>query len=81
MGKFYRLCFRLINNSLKLSMFFGSFPLSDVLRSAIGFVVFTSVLLIWAFTFAIGGKNLFGPSWENLALYRLADNFDLTSNF
>ena len=55
-------------------------PVPDVVRSAIGFVIYTAVLLIWALTFAIGGKSLFGASWENLVLYRLADNFDLTGN-
>ncbi|KAK9197439.1 hypothetical protein WN943_005575 [Citrus x changshan-huyou] len=35
---------------------------TDVLGSAVGFAVFTIVLLSWALTFAIGGEHLFGSA-------------------
>uniref|UniRef100_A0A7N2MS56 Gamma-secretase subunit PEN-2 n=1 Tax=Quercus lobata TaxID=97700 RepID=A0A7N2MS56_QUELO len=50
----------------------------DVVGSAVGFAVFTALLSSWAFTFAIGGERLFGPVWDQLVLYKLADKLDLT---
>ncbi|KAH7520889.1 hypothetical protein FEM48_Zijuj08G0193700 [Ziziphus jujuba var. spinosa] len=52
---------------------------TDVIRSAIGFTVFTAVLSSWALTFAIGGERLFGPVWDQLVMYNLADRLGLTS--
>ncbi|KAM3702666.1 hypothetical protein ACJW30_04G042700 [Castanea mollissima] len=49
-----------------------------VVRSAVGFAVFTALLSSWAFTFAIGGEHLFGPVWDQLVMYKLADKLDLT---
>lgn len=49
---------------------------SYIVRSAIGFIVYTSLLLIWALAFAIGGERMFGSSWKNLAVYDLADSFE-----
>lgn len=51
----------------------------DVIRSAIGFTVFTALLSSWALTFAIGGEHLFGPVWDQLVMYNLADRLGLTS--
>nr|ABK21649.1 unknown [Picea sitchensis]ABK23472.1 unknown [Picea sitchensis] len=48
-----------------------------VLGSAIGFIVYTTVILSWALTFSIGGEHLFGSSWKRLAVYNIADNFEL----
>ncbi|KAK3038575.1 hypothetical protein RJ639_028026 [Escallonia herrerae] len=51
----------------------------DVVRSAIGFTVFTALLGSWALTFAIGGERLFGHVWDELiwwafssAIYRIS---------
>ncbi|KAB2627140.1 gamma-secretase subunit PEN-2 [Pyrus ussuriensis x Pyrus communis] len=49
-----------------------------VLRSAVGFTVFTALLLSWALTFAIGGEHLFGHVWDQLVMYNLADTLGLT---
>ncbi|CAN1182334.1 Probable gamma-secretase subunit PEN-2 [Linum perenne] len=49
------------------------------MKSAIGFWIFTSVLCSWAFTFAIRGEQLFGPIWDKLIMYNLADRLGLTS--
>lgn len=49
---------------------------SYIVRSAIGFSVYTSLLLMWALTYAIGGEQLFGSSWKNLSVYEIADSFD-----
>ncbi|XP_030462569.1 probable gamma-secretase subunit PEN-2 [Syzygium oleosum] len=49
-----------------------------VIRSAIGFSVFSAVLCAWAFTFAIGGEGLFGSVWNQLVMYNLADKWGLT---
>ncbi|KAK7828714.1 probable gamma-secretase subunit PEN-2 [Quercus suber] len=49
-----------------------------VVGSAVGFAVFTALLSSWAFTFALGGERLFGPVWDQLVLYKLADKLDLT---
>ncbi|XP_038692786.1 probable gamma-secretase subunit PEN-2 isoform X2 [Tripterygium wilfordii] len=49
-----------------------------VISSAIGFTVFTALLCSWALTFAIGGEDLFGPVWEKLVMYNLADRLGLT---
>ncbi|KAI5080371.1 hypothetical protein GOP47_0005850 [Adiantum capillus-veneris] len=48
---------------------------SYIVRSAVGFVVCSSLLLTWALTFAIGRERLLGSSWESLAVYELADKF------
>ena len=50
----------------------------DVVRSAIGFSVFTSLLLAWALTFSIGGEQLFGPVWDKLVMYNVADRLGLS---
>ncbi|KAF4377147.1 hypothetical protein F8388_017551 [Cannabis sativa] len=57
-----------------LSMF-----IEDVVRSAIGFTVFTTLLSSWALTFSIGGTHLFGPVWDQLVMYNLADKLGLTN--
>ncbi|CAA7396716.1 unnamed protein product [Spirodela intermedia] len=49
-----------------------------VVRSAIGFSVFTVLLASWAITFAVGGERLFGPVWGNLVMYNVADRIGLT---
>ncbi|XP_020600298.1 probable gamma-secretase subunit PEN-2 [Phalaenopsis equestris] len=49
-----------------------------VVGSAIGFLIFTVLLSSWALTFAIGGVRLFGPVWEGLVMYNVADKFGLT---
>ncbi|KAK9135157.1 hypothetical protein Syun_014487 [Stephania yunnanensis] len=49
-----------------------------VVRSAIGFAVFTVLLGSWALTFAIGGERLFGPVWKQLVMYNVAEKFGLT---
>ncbi|XP_041005751.1 probable gamma-secretase subunit PEN-2 [Juglans microcarpa x Juglans regia] len=51
---------------------------SDVVRSAVGFAVFTTILSSWALTFAIGGDRLFGPVWDQLVMYNLAERLGLT---
>lgn len=53
---------------------------SYVWRSAIGFGLFTAVLLPWALCFAFGGEKLIGPSWRKLAVYNIADISDLWLN-
>ncbi|KDP39052.1 hypothetical protein JCGZ_00809 [Jatropha curcas] len=57
-----------------------SFPRirSYVVRSAVGFTVFTALLCSWALTFAIGGEGLFGPVWDKLVMYNVADRLGLT---
>ncbi|KAL7223401.1 hypothetical protein ACSBR1_024952 [Camellia fascicularis] len=49
-----------------------------VVGSAVGFVVFTALLSSWALTFAIGGERLFGPVWNELVMYNVAERFGLT---
>ncbi|XP_058089763.1 probable gamma-secretase subunit PEN-2 [Magnolia sinica] len=49
-----------------------------VVGSAIGFIVCTALLATWAFTFAIGGEQLFGPVWGDLVMYNVADRLGLT---
>ncbi|KAJ9182735.1 hypothetical protein P3X46_006694 [Hevea brasiliensis] len=49
-----------------------------VVRSAAGFSVFTFLLCSWALTFAIGGEELFGPVWDKLVMYNVADRLGLT---
>ncbi|RDX87289.1 GDP-mannose transporter GONST1 [Mucuna pruriens] len=56
-----------------------SFPRIHVVRSAVGFAVFSTVLCSWALTFAIGREHLFGPVWDQLVMYNLADRLGLTS--
>ncbi|XP_078434161.1 gamma-secretase subunit [Wolffia australiana] len=50
-----------------------------IVRSAIGFFIFTAVLASWSLTFAMGGERLFGPMWNNLVMYNVADRLGLTS--
>ncbi|KAK9184595.1 hypothetical protein WN943_024945 [Citrus x changshan-huyou] len=50
----------------------------DVLGSAVGFAVFTIVLLSWALTFAIEGEHLFGSAWDKLVMYNVAERLGLT---
>ncbi|VFQ71041.1 unnamed protein product [Cuscuta campestris] len=49
-----------------------------VVGSAIGFAVFSVILCSWAITFAVGGENLFGNSWNELVMYNIADKYGLT---
>ncbi|XVE83352.1 hypothetical protein DITRI_Ditri16bG0082400 [Diplodiscus trichospermus] len=49
-----------------------------VVGSAVGFTVFSALLSSWALTFAIGGENLFGPIWDELVMYNVADRLGLT---
>ncbi|CAF1696810.1 hypothetical protein Bca4012_000425 [Brassica carinata] len=49
-----------------------------VVRSAVGFSVFTSLLLAWALTFSLGGEQLFGPVWDKLVMYNVADRLGLS---
>lgn len=58
-------------------MLFG-FCFADVLRSAIGFTIFTVFLSIWALIFMIGGKSLFGSVWDDIVMYNVADKLGLT---
>ncbi|KAK2985881.1 hypothetical protein RJ640_008705 [Escallonia rubra] len=50
----------------------------NVVRSAIGFTVFTVLLGSWALTFAIGGERLLGHVWNELVMYNFADKYGLT---
>ncbi|CAD5167044.1 probable gamma-secretase subunit PEN-2 [Musa acuminata AAA Group] len=49
-----------------------------VMPSAIGFTIFTVLLGSWSLTFLIGGEQLFGPAWNDLVMYNLADKLGLT---
>ncbi|KAK9678317.1 hypothetical protein RND81_11G203300 [Saponaria officinalis] len=49
-----------------------------VSRSAIGFTIVTVMMCTWALTFSIGGERLFGPMWNTLVMYNVADEFGLT---
>ncbi|KQK11650.1 probable gamma-secretase subunit PEN-2 [Brachypodium distachyon] len=49
-----------------------------VVRSVIGFTIFAAVLLTWATTFIVGGERLFGPAWNDLVMYNVADKLGLT---
>ncbi|KAJ0260695.1 gamma-secretase subunit PEN-2 [Hirschfeldia incana] len=51
---------------------------NHVVRSAIGFSVFTALLLAWALTFSLGGEELFGPVWDKLVMYNVADRLGLS---
>ncbi|KAH7373940.1 hypothetical protein KP509_17G080300 [Ceratopteris richardii] len=55
----------------------GSDPLlrSYIVRSAIGFLVYSSLLLIWTMTFTFGREHVFGSLWKTLAVYEIADKF------
>ncbi|KAL8528976.1 hypothetical protein ACS0TY_006445 [Phlomoides rotata] len=46
--------------------------------SAIGFLVFTTILSSWALTFAIGDEKLFGSVWRELVMYNVAEKYGLT---
>lgn len=49
-----------------------------VVGSAIGFLVFALILSSWSVTFMIGGNQLFGPVWDKLVMYNVADRYGLT---
>ncbi|GMI86681.1 PEN-2 [Hibiscus trionum] len=49
-----------------------------VVASAIGFSVFSVLLCSWVLTFSIGGEHLFGPTWDQLVMYNVADRLGLT---
>ncbi|GFP99983.1 probable gamma-secretase subunit pen-2 [Phtheirospermum japonicum] len=51
---------------------------TDLVGSAIGFIMFTVILSSWALTFAFGGERLFGHVWEELVMYNVADKYGLT---
>lgn len=57
---------------------FVGYLCADVVGSAVGFTVFATLLCSWALTFSIGGERLFGPVWDQLVMYNLADRFGLT---
>jgi hypothetical protein len=48
---------------------------ADVVKSGIGCVLFSVVLLAWALTFAFGGERLFGSYWKHLAIYDIDDKY------
>ena len=48
------------------------------MRSAIGFTIFSFVLITWATTFIVGGERLFGPVWNDLVMYNVADKLGLS---
>lgn len=62
---------------LRQSRSFPSFR-RYVVRSAIGLTIFSFVLSTWALTFSIGGERLFGPVWNKLVMYNVADELGLT---
>ncbi|XP_054820236.1 probable gamma-secretase subunit PEN-2 [Prosopis cineraria] len=49
-----------------------------IVASAVGFSIFAALLCSWALTFAMGGERLFGPVWNELVMYNLADKLGLT---
>ncbi|CAO2827678.1 unnamed protein product [Amaranthus hypochondriacus] len=49
-----------------------------VVGSAIGFSIATILVSSWALTFSIGGEHLFGPVWNKLVMYNVADQWGLT---
>ncbi|KAJ7522499.1 hypothetical protein O6H91_18G014500 [Diphasiastrum complanatum] len=49
-----------------------------VLWSGVGFMIYSTLLLSWALTFSMGGEKVFGPVWKQLAVYDIADKFELT---
>lgn len=49
-----------------------------IVGSAIGFAVFMTIISSWALTFSIGGERLFGPVWDKLVMYNLAEKLGLT---
>lgn len=49
-----------------------------VVRSAIGFTIFSVVLVTWATTFVVGGERLFGPVWNDLVMYNVADKLGIS---
>ncbi|KAA0040759.1 hypothetical protein IC582_024732 [Cucumis melo] len=49
-----------------------------IVGSAIGFGVSMAIISSWALTFSIGGERLFGPVWDKLVMYNLADKLGLT---
>ncbi|KMT09153.1 hypothetical protein BVRB_6g132590 [Beta vulgaris subsp. vulgaris] len=48
-----------------------------VVGSAVGFSIATILLSSWALTFSIGGERLFGPVWNQLVMYNVADQLGL----
>ncbi|KAJ7522500.1 hypothetical protein O6H91_18G014500 [Diphasiastrum complanatum] len=55
-----------------------AFFYADVLWSGVGFMIYSTLLLSWALTFSMGGEKVFGPVWKQLAVYDIADKFELT---
>ncbi|CAA3015993.1 probable gamma-secretase subunit PEN-2 [Olea europaea var. sylvestris] len=49
-----------------------------VVGSAIGFLLFAVILSSWSVTFMIGGNQLFGPVWDKLVMYNVAERYGLT---
>jgi hypothetical protein len=58
-------------------LWFVGYLYADVVGSAIGFTIFAAILCSWALTFSIGGERLFGPVWDELVMYNLADRLGL----
>jgi presenilin enhancer 2 len=46
-----------------------------VVKSGIGYMLFSVVLLAWALTFAFGGEHVFGSYWKHLAIYNIDDKY------
>ncbi|RYR33775.1 hypothetical protein Ahy_A10g048410 [Arachis hypogaea] len=55
------------------------YDMGDIVGSAVGFTVFSALLCTWALTFSLGGERLFGPVWDQLVMYNLADRLGLTA--
>ncbi|XP_050216617.1 probable gamma-secretase subunit PEN-2 [Mercurialis annua] len=87
-GRFYKFGYALLPLLWAVNCFYfwpvlrhsRSFPRIRpyVVRSAIGFTAFSVLLCSWAMTFAIGGEKLFGPVWDKLVMYNVADQLGLT---
>lgn len=56
----------------------STLAVADVVGSAIGFSIATILVSSWALTFSIGGEHLFGPLWNKLVMYNVADQWGLT---
>jgi hypothetical protein len=76
-----RVCYSCLLPSLFLSqslhlMWYGCvWGEADVVKSGIGCVLFSVVLLAWALTFAFGGERLFGSYWKHLAIFDIDDKY------
>lgn len=51
---------------------------TDLFESAVGFLMFTAILLTWILFFAIVGEHLLAHVWEDLAVYNVVDRYGLT---